>query len=71
MTNSQKAVIASEYAKTKKVDIAEELGADKYIKKPYTLEKLAVFDLHLNADSPIQRASWAFRANSLTYICQC
>jgi len=38
----QKAVIASGYAKTKEVDIAQELGADKYIKKPYTLEKIGV-----------------------------
>jgi len=35
----QKAIIASGYAKTKEVDIAQELGAGKYIKKPYTLEK--------------------------------
>ena len=32
----QKAIIASGYAKTKEVDIAQELGAGKYIKKPYT-----------------------------------
>jgi len=38
----QKAVIASGYAKTKEVDIAQELGAGKYIKKPYTLEKIGV-----------------------------
>jgi PAS domain S-box-containing protein len=38
----QKAVIASGYAKTKEVDIAQELGADKYIRKPYTLEKIGV-----------------------------
>jgi len=36
----QKAVIASGYAKTKEVDFAQELGAGKYIKKPYTLEKI-------------------------------
>jgi two-component system, cell cycle sensor histidine kinase and response regulator CckA len=38
----QKAVIASGYAKTKEVDLAQELGAGKYIKKPYTLEKIGV-----------------------------
>ena len=38
----QKAVIASGYAKTKEVDMAQESGAGKYIKKPYTLEKIGV-----------------------------
>jgi PAS domain S-box-containing protein len=38
----QKAVIASGYAKTKEVEMAQELGAGKYIKKPYTLEKIGV-----------------------------
>ncbi len=38
----QKAIIASGYAKTKEVDIAQELGAGKYIKKPYTLAKVGV-----------------------------
>ena len=38
----QKAIIASGYAKTKAVDIAQRLGAGKYIKKPYTLEKIGV-----------------------------
>ena len=38
----QKAIIASGYAKTKKVDFAQELGAGKYIKKPYTLAKVGV-----------------------------
>ena len=38
----QKAVIASGYSKTKEVDIAQELGAGRYIKKPYTLEKIGV-----------------------------
>ena len=56
----QKAIIASEYAKTKEVEMAQELGTGKYIKKPYTmakvglsvkeeLEKQAVFVLLLNA----------------------
>ena len=40
--SGQKAVIASGYAKTKEVDLAQELGAGKYIKKPYTLEKIGV-----------------------------
>ena len=38
----QKAIIASGYAKTKEVDLAQELGAGKYIKKPYTLAKVGV-----------------------------
>ena len=38
----QKAIIASGYAKTKAVDIAQKLGAGKYIKKPYTLEKIGI-----------------------------
>ena len=38
----QKAIIATGYTKTKEVDIAQELGAGKYIKKPYTLEKIGV-----------------------------
>jgi CheY-like chemotaxis protein len=38
----QKAIIASGYAKSKEVDIAQELGAGKYIMKPYTLEKIGV-----------------------------
>ena len=38
----QKAIIASGYAKTKEVDLAQELGAGKYIKKPYTLPKVGV-----------------------------
>jgi len=38
----QKAIIASGYAKTKEVDRAQELGAGKYIKKPYTLEKVGL-----------------------------
>ena len=36
----QKAVIASGYSKTKEVDTSQKLGAGKYIKKPYTLEKV-------------------------------
>jgi len=38
----QKAIIASGYAKTKEVDIAQGLGAGKYIKKPYVLEKIGI-----------------------------
>jgi len=38
----QKAIIASGYAKTKEVDTVQDLGAGKYIKKPYTLEKIGV-----------------------------
>jgi len=35
-------MIASGFAKTKEVDIAQILGPGKYIKKPYTLEKVGV-----------------------------
>ena len=38
----QKAIIASGYAKTEEVDKAQELGAGKYIKKPYTLSKVGL-----------------------------
>jgi two-component system cell cycle sensor histidine kinase/response regulator CckA len=38
----QKAIIASGYAKTKEVDIAQKLGAGKYIKKPYVFEKIGL-----------------------------
>ena len=38
----QKAVIASGYAKTQAVRVAQKLGAGEYIKKPYTLEKLGM-----------------------------
>ena len=36
----QKAIIASGYAKTKEVEMAQTLGAGKYIMKPYTLAKV-------------------------------
>jgi len=38
----QKVIIASGFAKTREVDMAQELGAGKYIKKPYVLEKIGV-----------------------------
>ncbi|MFO7599778.1 MAG: PAS domain S-box protein, partial [Candidatus Desulfacyla sp.] len=38
----QKAIIASGYAKTEEVEAAQKLGAGRYIKKPYTLEKIGV-----------------------------
>ena len=38
----QKAIIASGWAKTKEIASAQELGAGRYIKKPYTLEKIGV-----------------------------
>ena len=36
----QKAIIASGYARTKEVGAAQALGAGRYLKKPYVLEKL-------------------------------
>ena len=38
----QKAIIASGFSETEDVKIAQRLGAGKYIKKPYTLEKIGV-----------------------------
>jgi len=38
----QKAIIASGYARTKEVRDAQALGAGKYLKKPYVLEKLGM-----------------------------
>ena len=38
----QKAIIASGHAQSKEVDIAQELGAGRYVKKPYILEKIGV-----------------------------
>jgi len=36
----QKAIIASGYAKTEEVEAAQKLGAGRYVRKPYTLEKI-------------------------------
>ncbi len=38
----QKAIIASGFSETEDVKIAQSLGAGKYIKKPYTLEKIGL-----------------------------
>ena len=38
----QKAVLASGYARTKEVRAAQALGAGKYLKKPYVLQKLGL-----------------------------
>ncbi len=38
----QRAIIASGFAETRDVKAAQELGAGKYMKKPYTLDKLGV-----------------------------
>ncbi len=39
---NQKAVIASGFAETEDVKAAQKLGAGKYIKKPYTIEKIGI-----------------------------
>jgi PAS domain S-box-containing protein len=39
---NQKAIIASGYSETDEVKKAQKLGAGKYIKKPYTLEKIGI-----------------------------
>ena len=38
----QKAVIASGYAATDRVKKAQQIGAGRYIKKPFTLEKIGL-----------------------------
>ena len=38
----QKAIIASGFSETDRVKEAQRLGAGKYIKKPYTLEKIGI-----------------------------
>ena len=38
----QKAIIASGFSETERVKEAERLGAGKYIKKPYTIEKIGL-----------------------------
>jgi two-component system cell cycle sensor histidine kinase/response regulator CckA len=38
----QKAIIASGFAETEDVKAAQKLGAGKYIKKPYTIEKIGL-----------------------------
>ena len=38
----QKAIIASGFSETDRVKGAQRLGAGKYIKKPYTLEKIGI-----------------------------
>ena len=42
MHPEQKAIIASGYSETDRVKKAQKLGAGKYIKKPYTLEKIGL-----------------------------
>ena len=39
---AQKAIIASGFSETKEVKLAQQSGARKYIKKPYTLEKIGM-----------------------------
>ena len=38
----QKAIIVSGFAKTDRVETAQELGAGEYVKKPYVIEKLGM-----------------------------
>jgi len=42
ITPNQKAIIASGFAETEDVKAAQKLGAGKYIKKPYTIEKIGM-----------------------------
>jgi two-component system cell cycle sensor histidine kinase/response regulator CckA len=37
-----KAIISSGYSETEDVKIAQKFGTEKYIKKPYTLEKVGL-----------------------------
>ena len=41
-TPGQKAIIASGFSETDRVRKAQDLGAGKYIKKPYTIEKIGM-----------------------------
>jgi CheY-like chemotaxis protein len=38
----QKAIIASGYSESGRVKAAQQLGAGKYLKKPYTLEEIGL-----------------------------
>jgi CheY-like chemotaxis protein len=38
----QKAIITSGYAETERIQIAQQLGAGSYLKKPYTVHNLAL-----------------------------
>jgi two-component system, cell cycle sensor histidine kinase and response regulator CckA len=38
----QKAIIVSGFAKTDRVEAAQELGAGEYVKKPYVIERLGI-----------------------------
>jgi ActR/RegA family two-component response regulator len=42
MHPNQKAIIASGFAETEDVQAIQKLGAGKYIKKPYILEKIGL-----------------------------
>ncbi len=55
----QKAIIVSGFAETERVKEAQRLGAGQYIKKPYTLEKIAVAvrtELDNGAHQPVKAA---------------
>ena len=55
----QKAVIASGFSESEQVLEAQRLGAGSYLRKPYTLERLAVTvknELH-KADQPVSEAT--------------
>ena len=38
----QKAVIASGFSETNRVDTLKEMGVDEYLKKPYTIENIGL-----------------------------
>ena len=40
MNPDQKAIIASGFSETRRVKEAQRLGADAYVKKPYTIKKI-------------------------------
>jgi len=42
MDPGQKAIIASGFSETDRVKEAQDLGTEKYIKMPYTLEKIVL-----------------------------
>ena len=52
---SQKAVIASGYAQSKRVLAAQQLGAGSYVKKPFTLESIGMA-VRTELDKPCPKA---------------
>ena len=65
ITPDQKAVIASGYAGTELVREVQRLGAGRYLKKPYTLEKIG---LAVRSELDRRSATWKPRLAKTNYI---